>query len=333
MQTTCFGAALARYFRRAVLGFAVGVTAVSGAMAQTFPTQPVRIIVGFPPSGAADLLARQLAPRLQTILGQPVIVENRPGAQGRVGADSVAKAKPDGHTILMSTEGALVITPHMGEALPYDSRKDFAPITQIVDFAPVIVANAAVEANTLAEYITLAKANPGKFSYGHSGIGGPNHLAMELLKQMAGINIAAIPYQGTGAAVPAVISNEVGLLAGAIPALTPHIQSKTLKALAVTSAERIKTLPDVPTVAESGVPGYAMSSWVGLLAPAGTPDAVIEVLHDAVLQTLKEPQVAGAIEQGGQTVIGGTPAEFAARLGDDYEKYGALIKSLNLAQK
>ncbi|GGE52537.1 hypothetical protein GCM10007276_31960 [Agaricicola taiwanensis] len=333
MKNGAFGAACARTFALAALSAIIGLGAGTAASAQTYPNQPIRVIVGFPPGGAADLLARVLAPHLQQELGQPVIVENRPGAQGRVGADSVAKAKPDGHTILMSTEGALVITPHMGEALPYDPLKDFAPISQVVGFAPVIVANASLEADTLADFIALAKKNPGKYSYGHSGIGGPNHLAMELLKEMAGIDIAAIPYQGTGAAIPAVISNEVSLLAGAIPALTPHITAKSLKPLAVTSSERISSVPDVPTVAESGVAGYEMSSWVGLLAPAGTPDDVMETLHAAIAKTLKNPQVIKSIEQGGQTVVGSTPDAFMKRITGDYEKYGALIKSLGLAQK
>lgn len=300
------------------------------ASAQNYPTETVRIIVGFPPGGAADLLARLIAPKMQATLGQPVIVENRPGAQGRVGADSVAKARPDGHTILMSTEGALVITPHMGEALPYDPLTDFAPISQVVGFAPVIVANAALEADTLADFLKLAKENPGKYTYGHSGIGGPNHLAMELLKQMAGVDIVAVPYQGTGAAIPAVISNEVDTLPGAIPALTPHIQAGTLKALAMTSAERVDSLPDVPTVAESGVDGYEMSSWVGLLAPAGTPDEVVAAIHAAVLESVKDPQVIEMIEKGGQQIVASSPAEFSDRLKSDFAKYGDLIKNLGL---
>jgi tripartite-type tricarboxylate transporter receptor subunit TctC len=298
------------------------------AIAQdSYPDGPIHLIVGFPPGGGADLLARLLAPRLQETLGAPVIVENKPGAQGRIGVETVASAKPDGQTLIMSTEGAVIILPNLSK-LPYDPLKDLAPVSLVVRTAPIIVANKDLKVDSLADLIKQAKANPGKFNYGHSGVGGPNHLTFEMFKQMAGVDIQQIPYKGTGEVIPAVIGGEVELAIGYIPSFIPHIQAGSVKPLAVTLAERSDALPDVPTVAESGVEGFEMSSWLGVLAPGGTPQPIIDKIHDAIAAALQEEDVRKTILAGGQDIIGSTPEEFGRTIATGYKSYGELIKTL-----
>src|SRR4051812_2994607 len=241
-------------------------TVVTGLAALLCPTvthaqsRPVRIVVPFAPGGGADLIARLVQPHLQQALAQPFIVENRAGAAGRIGTDAVAKAEPDGHTLLMTTESSLVIAPHIGVPMSYNPLKDFAPVSLLTRNAVVLVVHPSVPANTLADYIALARARPGQMFYASSGVGGPNHLAGEIFKQMTGLDIVHVPFQGTGAAIPAVIANQVGAMWGFLAGLIPHIRSGGLRALAVGSRERSSVLPDIPTVAEAGVPGYEAAS-------------------------------------------------------------------------
>src|SRR5260221_10051978 len=273
-------------------GFMGGLIASGGWSAVTLPQaraqgRTVRLVVPFAPGGGADLIARMLQPHLQQFLGQSFFVENRAGAAGRIGTDAVAKAEPDGHTLLMTTESSLVIAPHIGVAMSYDPLKDFAPISLLTRNTVVLVVHPSVPANTLAEYIALARSMPGQMFYASSGVGGPNHLAGEIFKQMARLDIAHVPYSGTGAAIPAVISNQVGAMWGFLAGLVQHIRSGTLKVLAVGSRERSPILPDVPTVAESGVPGYEATSWIGLLAPAATPQPITERLWNAATSAIR----------------------------------------------
>ncbi|WP_161140034.1 Bug family tripartite tricarboxylate transporter substrate binding protein [Propylenella binzhouense] len=323
-----FGGLTAIGLALAAAGLAQPVLAQSGA-----PKGPVRIIVGFPPGGGADLLARLLAPELQQSFGQPVVVENRPGAQGRIGTDLVAKAEPDGQTILMATEGAIVILPHLPEPLPYDPLKDLAPVSLVVRTTPVIVANPSVEADSLKDLIADAKANPGKYFYGHSGVGGPNHLMFELLKQKTGAKIEQVPYQGTGAVIPAVLSNEVPLAIGYLPSFVPYIKAGTVKPLAVTSGERASAMPDIVTVADAGVPDFDMSSWLGMFVPAGTPAETVTAIRDAVVAALQKPEVRKSIQSGGQEIVGSTPEAFAKVVQSGSDNYRDLIKTLDLPKQ
>jgi tripartite-type tricarboxylate transporter receptor subunit TctC len=314
--------------RAAVRGLAsiAGAAALPAvpAAAQSYPARPVRIVVPFAPGGGADLIARLLAPQLQQRLDQSFFIDNRAGAAGRIGAAAVAKSEPDGYALLMTTESSLVIAPHIGVAMAYDPLKDFLPISLLTRNEIIFAVNPAVPAETLRDYIALARARPGQQFYASSGVGGPNHLAGEIFKQMTGLDIVHVPYQGTGAAIPAVISGQVGALWGFLPGLLPHIRGGTLKALAVGGGRRSATLPDVPTVAEAGVPGYETSSWIGLLAPAGTPAPVTARLWDAVQAAMQEPAVREVLLRDGSDIVAGTPEQFRQVIADDYAKYARL---------
>jgi tripartite-type tricarboxylate transporter receptor subunit TctC len=291
---------------------------------QPYPSRPVRIVVPFAPGGGADIVSRLLQPHLQQALGQPFVVENRAGAAGRIGTALVAKAEADGHTLLTTTESSLVIAPHTGAVLGYDPLKDFAPISLLTRNTVVLVVHPSVPANTLQEYIALAKVAPGKLFFGSSGVGGPNHLAGEIFNQMAGVNVVHVPFPGTGAALPAVIGNQVGAMWGFTAGLIPFIRDGKLRALAVSSRERSPALPDVPTVAESGVPGYEATSWIGMLAPATTPQASLDKLWDAVSAAMKQTNVRETLESGGTDIVVSRPDEFRQTIESDLAKYAKL---------
>jgi len=305
-------------------------TVVTGLAASLCPTvthaqaRPVRIVVPFAPGGGADLIARLVQPHLQQAPGQPFIVENRAGAAGRIGTDAVAKAEPDGHTLLMTTESSLVIAPHIGVPMSYDPLKDFAPVSLLTRNAVVLVVHPSVPANTLEEYIALARARPGQMFYASSGVGGPNHLAGEIFKQMTGLDIVHVPFQGTGAAIPAVIANQVGAMWGFLAGLIPHIRSGSLRALAVGSRERSSVMPDTPTVAEAGVPGYEAASWIGLLAPAATPPPLIDRLWGALARAMDTLAVKDILLRDGSDIVMSKPDVFRAAMEGDHAKYGKL---------
>jgi tripartite-type tricarboxylate transporter receptor subunit TctC len=294
--------------------------------------RPVRIVVPFAPGGGADLIARLVQPHLQPALGQPFIVENRAGAAGRIGTDAVAKAEPDGHTLLITTESSLVIAPHIGVPMSYDPLKDFAPVSLLTRNAVVLVVHPSVPANTLKEYIELARSRPGQMFYASSGVGGPNHLAGEIFKQMTGLDIVHVPFQGTGAAIPAVIANQVGAMWGFLAGLIPHIRGGSLRALAVGSRESSSVLPDTPTVAEAGVPGYEAASWIGLLAPAATPTPLIDRLWSALARAMDTPAVKDILLRDGSDIVMSKPDVFRAAMESDYAKYGKLRDLLKGAQ-
>ena len=289
-----------------------------------FPNRPVRIVVPFAPGGGADIVSRLLQTHLQQALGQPFVVENRAGAAGRIGTALVAKADPDGHMLLTTTESSMVIAPHTGAVLGYDPLKDFAPVSLLTRNTVVLVVHPSVPAKTLKEYMALAKADPSKLSYGSSGVGGPNHLAGEIFNRMTGLNIVHVPFPGTGAAVPAVIGNQVGAMWGFTAGLIPFIRDGQLRALAVSSKERSPALPDVPTVAEAGVPGYEATSWIGMLAPAGTPPAIIDRLWDAVNTAMKVASVRETLAKGGTDIVVSKPDEFREVIASDLAKYAKL---------
>jgi tripartite-type tricarboxylate transporter receptor subunit TctC len=289
-----------------------------------YPSRTVRIIVPFAPGGGADIVSRLISPHLQALFGQSVIVENRAGAAGRIGTGVVAKSDPDGHTLLVSTESSLVIAPHIGQAIGYDPLKDFAPVSLLTRNTVMLVVHPSVPARTLQEYMALARQKPGEVFYASSGVGGPNHLAGEIFNRMSGLAITHVPFQGTGLALQAVISNQVGAMWGFTAGLIPHIRAGALRAIAVGSRERSAALPEVPTVAEADVPGYEATSWIGLVAPAGTPQGALDRLLAAVKSAMQEKAVVDNLVSGGSEIVVSTPEEFRQVIEGDYAKYGKL---------
>jgi len=307
----------------AALALILALASVGPAQAD-YPDKPVRVVVPVAAGGGVDVMARLLAQKLSERLGQQFVVENRAGAAGRIGTALVAKADADGHTLLTTTESSMVIAPNTGAVLGYDPLKDFAPVTLLTRNTVVLVVHPSVPATTLKEYMALAKAQPGKLFYGSSGVGGPNHLAGEIFNRMAGLNIVHVPFPGTGAALPAVIGNQVGAMWGFTAGLIPFIREGKLRALAVSSAERSPALPDVPTVAEAGVPGYEATSWIGMLAPAATPPAIITQLWDTVNAAMKQQSVRDTLISGGTDIVVSKPDEFREVIVSDLAKYAKL---------
>jgi len=289
-----------------------------------YPVRPVRIVVPFAPGGGADIVSRLLAPQLQQLLGESFVVENRGGAAGRVGTGLVAKSTPDGYTLLVTTESSLVIAPHIGVRMDYDSLKDFAPVSLLTRNTVMLVVHPSVPVHSLQEYIALARSKPGELFFASSGVGGPNHLAGEIFNRMTGLKITHVPYQGTGLALQAVMSNQVGAMWGFMAGLLPYIRQGALRAIAVGSKERSPALPDVPTVAEAGVPGFEAVSWIGMVAPAGTPGPVVDKLWGSVHKALYLPAVRDILVKGGAEVVASKPAEFRQTIDSDYAKYGKL---------
>jgi tripartite-type tricarboxylate transporter receptor subunit TctC len=307
----------------------LAVTAAAAEPVANFPSRPIRIVVPFTPGGATDIIARKLAPAMQQQLGQSVFIENRPGANARIGANVVAKAEPDGYTILLTTNGAFVISPFIGGKPPYEPLKDFAPITLVARNSFLVVAGPKLPVASIADLIAFAKRQPGQVTYASSGVGGPPHLAAELLKRTADFDMRMIPYGGTGDVNVALLRGDVDIALGAIPALAASLQQQEVKALAVTSAMRSTALPNVPSIAET-VPDYDFSTWFAVVAPGNTPRPIVERIRAAVLSALNEPSVIEAFARDGSEITTSTPDELRAIMEADYAKYGALIKSLNI---
>lgn len=319
--------------RRGVVGGLVAGAALPRcALAQAYPTHPVRIIVPFAPGGGADIVSRLISPYLQTSLGQSVVVENRAGAAGRIGTGVVAKSDPDGHTLLVSTESSLVIAPHIGQAIGYDPLKDFAPVSLLTRNTVMLVVHPSLPVQSLQEFMALARAKPGELFYASSGVGGPNHLAGEIFNRMTGLKITHVPFQGTGLAIQAVVSNQVPAMWGFMAGLIPHIRGGVLRALAVGSLDRSKALSEVPTVAEAGVPGYEAVSWIGMVAPAGLPAPVMDKLSGAVRAAMAEKPVTDNLLSSGSEVVASKPDEFRQVLERDFVKYGELADLFKAVQ-
>ena len=307
-----------------ISGCGLAALPIAARAQASYPNRPVRILVPFAPGGGADIVSRLLSPHLQRILGQSVIVENRAGAAGRIGTLAVAKADPDGHTLLVSTESSLVIAPHIGQPIGYEPLKDFAPVSLLTRNTVMLVVHPSVPAKTLQEYMALVRAKPGSQFYASSGVGGPNHLAGEIFNRMTGLKITHVPFQGTGLALQAVVSNQVGAMWGFTAGLIPHIREGTLRAIAVGSKGRSAALPDVPTVAEAGVPGYEAASWIGMVAPGQTPGSVIETLSLAVSKAMQEKSVVDNLTSGGAEIVVSRPEQFRQVIESDLLKYGKM---------
>jgi tripartite-type tricarboxylate transporter receptor subunit TctC len=318
--------------RQFVIG-ALGVAMAGNGFAQATgnawsPSKPVRIVAGAA-GGILDVAARQLADKLQPALGQAVIVDNKAGGGGVVTMETVKASAPDGHTVGMTTFVEMTINPWIYDRLPYDPIKDFAPVTVLYSGQIMLVAHPSFPGESLADLIRLAKAQPGKYFYASSGVARPPHVWVERFKSTAGIDLTHVPFKGAGPLTQAVLTGEVPLAMEGVPALLPHVKAGKLKALAVTGDRRLAALPDLPTFAEAGVPGIGMT-WVGLVAPAGTPAAAIERLNREVVRVLQSPEIKAAYEQAGRIVIGNTPDAFTALIRKELPEWGAIVKATGI---
>jgi tripartite-type tricarboxylate transporter receptor subunit TctC len=302
------------------------------ASAQSYPSKPIRIVVPFVAGGAVDTLARMLGAKLSDALAQPVIVENRPGAGGNIAADAVAKSPPDGYTILQNTNGQ-AISPAIYRSLPFDVVKDFIPVTQLVASQLVLVASPKLAATSVRELIALAKEKPGNLNYGMTGVGNPLHLTMEMFKTAAGVDIQPVPYKGDAAIFPALITGEVQVAVVPMATTLPHVAAGTLRALAVAGAKRSAALPDVPTVAEAGLPGFESSSWQGWFVPANTPREIVGTIQHAAKTALAAPDVLERLRVTGNEAVGSTPEEFDARFKADLAKFAKIVKEAHIPQQ
>lgn len=302
------------------------VPALAAGAADAFPSKPVRIVVPFTPGGSTDILARAIGQKLSELWGQPVVVENRPGAGGNVGVELVAKSAPDGYTIVMGHIGTFAANPSLYKPLPYDPVKDFAPITLVANVPNVLVVGPSVQARTLGELIAHAKANPGKLDYGSGGNGSAAHLATEYFKLQTGVSMQHVPYKGTAPAIADLLGGQIGLIITGAPPLMPHLRSGKVRALAVLSPRRLAVLPDVPTVAESGYPGFAAVQWYGLFAPAGTPKDVVARINRDTIRALRDPGVAERLASEGAEPVGDTPEQFGAFVKSEIELWGKVIR-------
>lgn len=308
----------------ALLLAGAGIAHAAGPAPADWPSKPIHIVVVYPPGGGIDLIARNLGRKLSDLWKVPVVVDNRPGAGTTLGAGVVAKSPPDGYTLLM-TDVSFAIAPGLYKRLPYDTLRDFAPVTLLNMVDDILVVNAEVPANNVRELVALAKAKPGGLMYASAGNGTLNHLGPEMLNQAAGIDMAHVPYKGALAALNDVMAGQEQVYIGALASVLPQIKSGRLKAIAVTGARRSAVLPDVPTVAESGVPGYDVAAWYGLLAPAGTPDAVVEKVQREVSRLAREPEFRQGMLADGNEVVAGTPREFAAFLEREVAKWRTAV--------
>jgi len=297
------------------------------AAAQGYPTKPVTFVTAYPPGGATDILARLIGQKLQASLGQPFIVEARPGAGGNVGTDYVAKRPGDGYTILLSASGPIAINPALYKTLPYDPQKDLVPIVLVAAVPLVLVVHPSVNAHTVKELIALLKANPDKFSYASAGNGTPQHLSMELFKSMTGTQIQHVPYKGTGPAINDLVGGQVPIAFESMLAVLSQVKGGRLRALAVTSRKRSSNIPDTPTVAEAGVPGYESIAWYGVLAPKGTPKDIVTKLNIEIVKALDAADLHAKLAELGSDKVHGSPEEFDVWIKAETAKWSKVVKA------
>ena len=300
------------------------------ATAQNYPIKPIRLIVPFSPGGGVDFTARIVGQKLGEAYGQPVVADNRAGAAGAIGTELAAKAAPDGYTLLLGSAGPLAILPGVSDRLPYDPVRDFAPITLVSSMPFVLVVHPSLAVRSVQDLIALARAKPGQLNYASPGSGSTTHLATELLKALAKLDIVHVPYKGVAPAMSDLLAGQVQLMSGDLSTLMSQVKAGKLRALALTGAKRSALAPELPTIAESGVPGYEASGWFGVLAPAATPRALISRLNSAIVKGLMDIDARERLAALGGEVVVGTPAEFALRLREDLAKWGRLIKAIGL---
>jgi tripartite-type tricarboxylate transporter receptor subunit TctC len=311
---------------------AVAIAALSAdaVSAQTFPTRPIRVLVGFSPGGPADVMARLIGQRMTQSLGRPIVVENRPGAGGTIAARAVAESEPDGYTLLLGNTSTLIISPLMFKNVGYDALKAFTPIARLGTTSDILVTNPGFPAKTLAQLIAYAKANPGKLNYSTPGIGTPPHLIGEMLKLRAGVETVHVPYKSGGQSIQAVIAGEVQFTFENPAIALPLVQAGVVRALAVTSAARDPQAPDVPTLVEGGLPGFVSVSFTGVVGPAGIPGDIVAKLNSAINESLKAPDVAATLAKLAVDVGGGTPGEFGAFLTEEMAAMTPVVQAAGL---
>jgi tripartite-type tricarboxylate transporter receptor subunit TctC len=320
MSARIINRALTPIFLLFVFGFC------AAALAQTYPNRPIRFIVSFPPGGSADLVSRAIAPRMSERLGQPVVVENRPGAGGMIGVDAVAKAPPDGYTIGLAAAGALSSNIHLYPSMPFHPEKDLAPVSTLAMIPFFLIAHPS-QASSLKELIETARAKPGALSYGHGGNGSTMHLSGELLNMLAGVKLQPVPYKGSGPVAADVLGGQVPLGVVDVPSAISQVRAGKVRALAVTSKRRVSAAPEVPTFEEAGVPGYEAIGWFGVVAPAGTPRPVIERLNGEIRNALQDAEVRSRALDAGTEPFTTTPQEFAAMIREETKKWAEVIKA------
>jgi tripartite-type tricarboxylate transporter receptor subunit TctC len=297
------------------------------ALAADYPVRPITMMIGFAPGGPSDVMARILTRKMEEILKQPFVIENRAGAGGSIAGAAVARATPDGYTVLLATGSLLAINVSLYKNIGYDPEKDFEPVTLVGTQTNVLYTNPSLPAKTLGELIAYAKANPGKLTFGSGGNGTPAHLAGELLKIEAKLDMTHVPFRGTGPALQAVIGGHVPMAYNPPPPLLPHIQSGAIRAIAITTLARTAALPDVPTIAELGFPGFEATTWHGIVAPAGAPKEVVATLHRATVAALTDAEVRKALNDLGVDVVANSPDEFRAYITSEIPKWAAIVKA------
>ncbi|MBV8392130.1 MAG: tripartite tricarboxylate transporter substrate binding protein, partial [Alphaproteobacteria bacterium] len=319
-----------RFSRRTALAAPLALFARS-TFAADYPARAIKLIVPYAPGGGADAVARIVGKRVGEGLGQPIVIENKGGAGSIVGTEMVAKAEPDGYTLLLGQSGPISINPAVYRSLPYDPLKDFAPISMTTAYPYILVVNADLPAKTLQEFVALAKARPGAMNYGSTGVGAANHLVSELFDSKAGIKMTHVPYRGTALAVVDLVSGHLSMVFGDPVSVLPPLRASKLRALAVTSRERSPIAPDVPTIAESGYPGFDVVAWHGILAPAKTPPPIVDLLHGQIAQTLREPEIQALLANQAMQPVGNSPAAFAAFIRKDIALWKEVAASANVS--
>jgi tripartite-type tricarboxylate transporter receptor subunit TctC len=320
-----------RLFKRLLISLAAGLICGQAALAQTaWPSRPVRIIVPFVAGGTTDVVARVVGQKLGEVWNQSVVIENRAGAGGNVGADVVAKAQPDGYNILMASGSIFTVNPHMYKKLPFDPEKDFIPVTNVAMGPMLVVVNPKVPAKNMKELIALAKSRPGQLNFGSAGVGSQVHMAGEGLAAAAGLDIIHVPYKGEALGYNDLVAGQIQLMVGNIAAAATFVPSGKLRALAVTGKERSKLLPEVPTVAESGLPGFDNTGWFGFVVPAGTPHDIVEKIHRDTAKVLDSTEMRGRLFVQGMTPVGNTPEQFAKAIKEESVKWAKVVKDRKL---
>ncbi len=310
--------------------FFLGLYFSLGAWAQTYPVKPIRLVVPFAPGGSSSIVARAVALEMEKGLGQPIIIDNKGGGGGNVAMQEVARADPDGYTLIIGHVGSLAMNPFMYDKLPYDVDKDFMPISLLAIVPAIFVVHESVPAKNLREFVALAKKDPGKLYYGSAGNGSAGHLAMECLKQATGIDIQHVPYKGTGPNVIDLVAGRTQASSAGTPPLMPHVKAGKLRVIAVGTPKRLSTLPDVGTVAEQGYPGFETSQWYGLNAPAKTPEAIIKRLSEEAAKAAKSPKVLERFAADDAEGIGSTPAEYAAYVKKEQERWAKVVRAAKI---
>jgi tripartite-type tricarboxylate transporter receptor subunit TctC len=320
---------MTRLLRTILLSAVACAVLPSPAPAQDYPTRPITVVVSFPPGASTDAVARLTRDPLSESLGQPLVIDNRPGAGGTIGSAVVAKAAPDGYTLLVTVNPPLVQNMYIQKNFPYDARTAFAPIAIAADSVLVLAVNSALPVRTVPELVEYAKKNPGKLSYGSAGIGSGHHIAGELIKQKTGIDMTHVPYRGTGPAIQDLVAGQIQISFGTTPAVLPHANAGKIRILALAEAKRHPDLPGIPTIDET-LPGVVTNTWVGFLAPAGTPRPIIEKLNKAVVAALKRPEIVEKFKTQGLTVVAGTPEAMEKAMREEYEHWGKVIPAIGI---